>query len=61
MLDFNPFKYIFFLTVKKLIKSSGFEFLREKVDHEAKYCQNPKSMLQYSYNCIFFTCVKQEA
>jgi len=47
--------------VKKLIKSSGFEFLREKVDHEAKYCQNPKSMLQYSYNCIFFTCVKQEA
>lgn len=46
--------------VRKLITLSGFEFLHERTDVKAKYCQNPKSMLQYEYNCIFFTCSKTE-
>jgi len=45
--------------VRKLITSSGFEFNQERTDVKAKYCQNPKSMLQYMYNCIFFTCTKK--
>lgn len=45
--------------VRNLITLSGFEFLRENTEQKAKYCQNPKSMLQYTYNCVFFTCVKK--
>lgn len=45
--------------VRSLITLSGFEFIRESTDHQAKYCQNPNSMLQYTYNCVFFTCVKK--
>merc|ERR1719414_822405 len=44
--------------VRNLITLSGFEYLQERTDVQAKYCQNPKSMLQYTYNCIFFTCLK---
>jgi len=47
--------------VRKLILSSGFEYQREQTDIKAKYCQNPKSMLQYKYNCIFFTCIKKDS
>ena len=45
--------------VKKIIEKTGFEFVREEKDCEATYCQNPKSMLQYSYKCVSFTCLKK--
>ena len=51
----------YLLLVRKLILSSGFEYQREQTDIKAKYCQNPKSMLQYKYNCIFFTCIKKDS
>ena len=44
--------------VRNLILDSGFQFVKEVKDHEAVYCQNPKSMLQYHYKCVNFTCVK---
>lgn len=45
--------------VKSVIESSGFEFVNEETDRKASYCQNPRSMLQYQYKCVFFTCVKK--
>lgn len=43
--------------INGIIKDVGFEFVKEK-DVSCTYDQNPKSMLQYSYNCAFFTCKK---
>jgi carnosine N-methyltransferase len=45
--------------VRNLVEQTGFQFVMEKKDHEATYCQNERSMLQYKYKCIFFTCVKK--
>jgi carnosine N-methyltransferase len=45
--------------VKGLIEQTGFRFEREKTNVLATYCQNPASMLQYQYKCVFFTCVKE--
>ena len=41
-----------------IVKEKGFEFEREVTDHQAVYCQNPKSMLQYHYKCVFSTATK---
>jgi len=45
--------------VRNIIEQTGFEFLREEKDCVATYCQNPKSMLQYTYKCVYFTCAKK--
>jgi len=45
--------------VRALIMETGFEFCKEVTDHQAIYCQNPKSMLQYHYRCVFSTCIKK--
>lgn len=45
--------------VKSVIERSGFKFLKEDMSRKATYCQNPASMLQYTYNCVFFTCMKK--
>jgi len=45
--------------VRNLVMDTGFEFRKEVTDHAAVYCQNPKSMLQYHYKCVFSTCVKK--
>lgn len=44
--------------VKKAIVAVGFEFQKEETDIEMTYCANPKSMLQYRYKSVFFTCKK---
>jgi len=44
--------------VRSIVKEKGFEFEREVTDHQAVYCQNPKSMLQYHYKCVFSTATK---
>ena len=44
--------------VKGLIERCGFKYLREETDRPATYSQNPRSMLQYEYKCVFFTCEK---
>ena len=45
--------------VKAIIEKTGFKFLKEETNRKASYCQNPSSMLHYTYNCVFFTCVKK--
>ena len=45
--------------IKKIVEKTGFEFQREQLDCEATYCQNPRSMLQYTYKCVSFTGVKK--
>ena len=45
--------------VKGVIEKSGFEFQNEKLGCKANYCQNPASMLKYTYDCVFFTCIKK--
>ncbi|XP_040571862.1 carnosine N-methyltransferase [Lepeophtheirus salmonis] len=46
--------------VRSLIEDSGFTFTNEETNVPVSYNQNPKSMLQYKYNCVFFTCIKKE-
>ena len=45
--------------VRSVIEQTGFEFLREEKNQTATYCQNPRSMLQYTYKCVSFTCAKK--
>ena len=45
--------------IHNIIKDVGFQFLKEEKNVEAAYCQNSKSMLQFNYKCVFFTCVKK--
>lgn len=35
-----------------------FEFQKEKTNIKSKYAQNPKSMLQYEYESVYFVCRK---
>ena len=42
-----------------IIEDMGFEFQREDKSVKAAYCQDSKSMLQFYYNCVFFTCRKK--
>eukprot|EP00096_Caligus_rogercresseyi_P005613 TRINITY_DN21587_c0_g1_i1.p1 TRINITY_DN21587_c0_g1~~TRINITY_DN21587_c0_g1_i1.p1 ORF type:complete len:378 (-),score=112.84 TRINITY_DN21587_c0_g1_i1:99-1211(-) len=47
--------------VRSLIQNSGFTFKKEDPSVPAVYNQNPNSMLQYKYNCVFFTCTKNSS
>ncbi len=44
--------------VRGVVEQTGFSFEREQTGLSATYCQNPDSMLQYQYKCVFFTCKK---
>lgn len=45
--------------VRSVIEQTGFQFISEDKDCEATYCQNPRSMLHYTYKCVSFTCMKK--
>lgn len=45
--------------LKVIISDLGFEFLEEEQDVKCTYDQNPKSMSQHSYRCVFFTVRKK--
>lgn len=44
----------------EVIKSVGFVMEKSEIGLKTRYCQNPKSMLQYEYDSIFFVCRKVE-
>ena len=44
--------------LRSIIEQSNFEFVREDTCR-ANYCQNSKSMFQFHYDCVFFTCKKK--
>ncbi|XP_071941188.1 carnosine N-methyltransferase-like [Antedon mediterranea] len=44
--------------LRRVILELGFTILNEKTDVSSTYTQNPRSMLQYRYDCVFFTCQK---
>lgn len=41
-----------------IIKTIGFEFLKNETNVRTKYAQNPKSMQQNEYLSVFFVCQK---
>ncbi|KAK0410282.1 hypothetical protein QR680_005041 [Steinernema hermaphroditum] len=47
----------------RIVKASGFEIVKDErcSEESAKYVCDEKSMLQYSYYCGFFECVKKAA
>ena len=47
--------------LRNIIEQNNFEFVREEetAQRKANYCQNTKSMFQFFYNCLFFTCKKK--
>jgi len=45
-------------TVRAVIEEMGFSFVSEEQNVAATYSQDPRSMLQYKYNCVFFTAKK---
>nr|XP_023025636.1 carnosine N-methyltransferase [Leptinotarsa decemlineata] len=47
-----------FEVLKQVIKSIGFDMEKCETGIKTKYCQNPKSMLQYEYDSVFFVCRK---
>ena len=44
--------------VRNIIDNVGFTFDVEDLSTVATYCQNSRSMLQFQYKCIFFSCTK---
>ena len=46
--------------VRQVITKVGFEIKNERNIEDATYTQNPKSLLQYKYQTIFFTARKPE-
>lgn len=48
-----------FEVVSQVIKQIGFTIIKEEIGVKTKYCQNPKSMLQYEYDSVFFVCKKE--
>jgi carnosine N-methyltransferase len=44
--------------IKEIIKNLGFKFLKEEMNVKSKYSQNPKSMAQLEYDCVFFVVQK---
>ncbi|CAG8485634.1 2063_t:CDS:10 [Ambispora gerdemannii] len=44
--------------VKEVVKKFGFEFQKEKMIRTT-YTTNPKGMLQYLYECAFWSCIKK--
>lgn len=47
-----------FEVVKETIIRMGFVMEKCQTGLKTKYCQNPKSMLQYEYDSVFFVCRK---
>ncbi|XP_028131130.1 carnosine N-methyltransferase [Diabrotica virgifera virgifera] len=47
-----------FQVVMQVITKMGFELEKCETHIKTKYCQNPKSMLQYEYDSVFFVCRK---
>lgn len=47
-----------FEVVCQVIKDVGFQMEKSDVGIKTKYCQNPKSMLQYEYESVYFVCRK---
>lgn len=47
-----------FEVVKEAIIRMGFVMEKCHTGVKTKYCQNPKSMLQYEYDSVFFVCKK---
>lgn len=47
-----------FEVVKEAISRMGFVMEECKTGVKTKYCQNPRSMLQYEYDSVFFVCRK---
>lgn len=47
-----------FEVVCSAIKDVGFIMEKCQTGIKTKYCQNPKSMLQYEYDSVFFVCRK---
>jgi len=45
-------------TVRAVIEEMGFSLVNEEQNVAATYSQDPRSMLQYKYNCVFFTAKK---
>ncbi|KAJ8036238.1 Carnosine N-methyltransferase [Holothuria leucospilota] len=45
-------------TLKRVIKDVGFSMLKEKKDIPSTYLQEPRSMMKYEYDCVFFVCQK---
>lgn len=41
-----------------VIKNIGFVMERKEIGLKTRYCQNPKAMLQYEYESVFFVCRK---
>ena len=44
--------------LRAVIQDMGFTLEQEKEGRQCTYSQNPRSMLQYNYNCVFFTAKK---
>ncbi|XP_065322298.1 carnosine N-methyltransferase-like isoform X2 [Gordionus sp. m RMFG-2023] len=44
--------------IKIAIIKMGFKLIKEKCNIQTGYAQNPKSMLQYLYNCVYFIAQK---
>lgn len=47
-----------FEVVRETITKMGFVMEKCQTGVKTKYCQNPKSMLQYEYDSVFFVCRK---
>ncbi|XKL65982.1 hypothetical protein PGB90_009402 [Kerria lacca] len=57
MLDQNSIEPSYEM-LRDIIKEFGFVFEKEKTHIKSKYAQNPKSMLQYEYESVYFVCRK---
>lgn len=44
--------------IKRIIEKIGFKFLKENLSMNSRYINNEKSMLQYTYNSVFFVVQK---
>lgn len=44
--------------IREIMLKIGFKFLSEETTRKSKYSQNPKSMAQLEYDCLFFVVQK---
>ena len=44
--------------VRNIVKQFNFEIIKEEVSVPTSYTQNPRSMLTYQYDCVFFVARK---
>lgn len=47
-----------FEVLREIINKVGFTMEKSQTGLKTRYCQNPKSMLQYEYDSVFFICKK---